>query len=82
MRDEGRMAHRQCRFGPAARSGEGEPKGLTFNLRRQVGPSLHSYSNDAAQEEVEGNAQQIQPPNHLHGKENGWVRGEPPRGPG
>lgn len=52
------------------------PRDLTFNLCRQVRPSLHSYSNDAPGEQVEGNAQQVQPPNHLHGNENRSVRGK------
>lgn len=33
------------------------PRNLTFNLQRQMCPSLHSYSNEAPQEEVEGDAQ-------------------------
>lgn len=71
--------------GPGQQAGQGrESPGVpTFHLRRQVCPSLHSYSDGTPHDEVEGNAQQIQPPNHLRGKVNGQVRGEPqpPRGP-
>lgn len=41
---------------PAARWGAREPGDLTFHLGRQLCPSLHSHSNDAPQEEVEGDA--------------------------
>lgn len=45
-----------------------------MQLCRQLYPSLHSDSNGAPREEVEDNAHQIQPPDHLYGRRAGDER--------
>lgn len=54
--------------GPSQLKGQSRksPRALTFQLRRQLYPSLHSDGNDAPRKEIEDNAHQIQPPDHLY----------------
>lgn len=52
----------------------GKAGALTFQLCRQLYPSLHSDGNGAPREEVEDNAHQIQPPDHLYRRRAGDER--------
>lgn len=50
------------------------PAALTLQLCRQLYPSLHSDGNGAPREDVEDNAHQIQPPDHLYRRRAGDER--------
>lgn len=55
----------------AERQSRESPDALTFQLCWQMYPSLNSDGNGAPQKEVEDNAHQIQPPDHLYRRGTG-----------
>lgn len=63
--------HTRVQDKQAERQSRESPDALTFQLCWQLYPSLNSDGNDAPQKEVEDNAHQIQPPDHLYRRRAG-----------